>query len=264
MRFQTASLLALLLLAAAAQQESPIDQAVAKAQYWFDKISSYIPSPNKPHTHEVVAAKAGGKTLNVLTLDNWENTIRSSVKPTSSSPEEWWILVTGDNKTCFGHCTGVESAFNQAAALWLADPKAPHLGYLNCDNQPVLCNSWGAGPPNLWIMEASAPPAPVDIRLIHLNATTTTAKTLTDLHSSAEWKKTPLYEGYFHPFDGPIAKYGLALPLGYLFWVLSVVPSWLFMIVISFVSRTIVSRRTSNTGRPASAPAAAPAAAAAK
>jgi hypothetical protein len=95
MRFSTATLLALPLLAAAAQEASPLDQAKAQAQYWFDKISSYIPNPSKAHTPQAAAAKAGGRTLNILTLGNWENTIRSSVKPASTKPEEWWILVTG-------------------------------------------------------------------------------------------------------------------------------------------------------------------------
>jgi hypothetical protein len=49
MRFSTISMLALPLLAAATESESPIDQAKAQAQYWFDKISSYIPKPSAQH-----------------------------------------------------------------------------------------------------------------------------------------------------------------------------------------------------------------------
>ena len=242
MRFSTATLLALPLLAAATQQESPLEQAKAQAQYWFDKISSYIPNPSKPHTVDInaAAAKAGGKALNVFTLNDWESTIRSSVKPVSSTPEEWWVLVTGGNKTCFGLCGNVEKAFNESAILFAVNPTAPHLAYLNCDNQPVLCNSWGAGPPHLWIMEVAAKPAPVDIRLVSLNTTTTNVKTFTDLHATQSWKEKTPYEGYFHPFDGQLAKLGLAVPLGYVFWVFSVVPSWLFMIGISFISRNIM------------------------
>jgi hypothetical protein len=242
MRFSSATLLALPLLAAATQQESPLDQAKAQAQYWFDKISSYIPNPSKPHTVDInaAAAKAGGKALNVLTLDNWESTIRSSVKPVASTPEEWWVLVTGGNKTCFGRCGEVEKAFNESALLFSVNPTAPHLAYLNCENQPVLCNSWGAGPPSLWVMNVAAKPAPVDIRILTLNTTTTNVKTFTDLHSSKTWKEQTPYEGYFHPFDGPLAQYGVAVPLGYVFWIFAVVPSWLFMIGISFISRNIM------------------------
>ncbi|TVY43933.1 hypothetical protein LSUB1_G000886 [Lachnellula subtilissima] len=261
MRFSTLSILALPLLAAAAQQDTPLEQAKAQAQYWFDKVSSYIPNPNKAHTPHAATAKAGGKTLKVLSLHDWEHTIRSSVTPASTTPEEWWILVTGGNKTCFGHCTGVETAFNETAALWSINPTAPQLGYLNCDDQPVLCNSWGAGPPSLWIMEVSAPPAPVDVRVKSLNATTTTVQTFTDLHSTKEWKSKPLYEGYFHPFDGIFAQYGLAVPLGYLFWGFAVIPSWMFMIGISFISRTFMSNRSAgpNPRAGGAAPAAAPA-----
>jgi len=243
MRFSTISLAALPLLAAATQQESPIEQAKAQAQYYFNKFSSYIPSPNQGHTvndAHAAAAKAGGKALSILTLGDWKETILGSVKPTSSKPEEWWVLVTGGNKTCFGHCGQVETAFNETAALFALNPTAPHLAYLSCENQPVLCNSWGAGPPSLWIMHVAAPPAPVDIRTVYLNSTTTNVKTFTDLHSSKSWKEKPLYEGYFHPFDGPLAQYGLAVPLGYVFWVFAVVPSWMFMIGISFISRNIM------------------------
>jgi len=259
MRFSIASILILPLLAAAAQQDSPLEQAKAQAQYWFDKISSYIPNPNKGHLVEAATAKVGGKTLNSLTLNSWENTIRSSVKLTSSIPEEWWVLVTGGNKTCYGVCGPVETAFNETAALFAFNPTAPHLAYLNCDNQPVLCNSWAAGPPTLWIMEVSASPAPVNVRKLELNTTTTTVKTFNDLDASKGWKQMPLYEGYFHPFDGLFAQYGLAQPLGYVFWIFALVPSWMFMIGISFLSRTMMSRRNAPTRPAGAAPVAPPA-----
>jgi hypothetical protein len=243
MRLSTITTLALPLLAAATQQESPLDQVKVQAQYYFDKFSSYIPSPNKAHTivaAHAAAAKAGGKALHILTLGDWEETIRGSVKPASSKPVEWWVLVTGGNKTCFGHCGTVETAFNETAALFAVNPAAPHLGYLNCDNQPVLCNSWGAGPPSLWIMHVASKPAPVDIRLMNLNATTTTVKTFTEIHSTQSWQQKTPFSGYFHPFDGQLAQYHLAVPLGYIFWGLAIVPSWLIMILVSFISRNIM------------------------
>ncbi|KAG0646195.1 hypothetical protein D0Z07_8288 [Hyphodiscus hymeniophilus] len=255
MRFSLATLLALPLLAAATQQESPLEQAKAQAQYYFDKISSYIPNPSKPHTVDINAAtaKVGGNALNILTLESWEETIRSSVKPASSKPEEWWVLITGGNKTCFGRCETVEKAYNETAILFAANPTAPHLGYLDCEAQPVLCSAWGTGPPTLWIMNVAAKPAPVDVRILTLNSTTTNVKTFTDLHATQSWKETTPYEGWFHPFDGQLAQYGLAVPIGYFFWIFAVVPSWMFMIGISFVSRNIMSKRTlgPQAGRPA-------------
>ncbi|KAG9248185.1 hypothetical protein BJ878DRAFT_489383 [Calycina marina] len=243
MRFSTIGLAALPLIVAATQQESPIDQFKNQAQYYANKFQSYIPNPSKSFTVDsahAAAAKAGGKTLSILRLGDWRDIITSSVKPTRTTPEEWWVLVSGGNKTCFGHCGNVETAFNETAALFAANPTAPHLAYLNCENEPVLCNSWGVGPPTLWIMHVAAPPAPVDIHGVYLNATTTTVKTFTDLHSTESWKETPLYEGIFHPFNGPLAQYGLNVPLGYVLWVFAVVPSWLFMIGISFISRNIM------------------------
>lgn len=243
MRFSTISILALPLLGAATQQQSPLDQVKAQALYYFDKISDYIPNPSKSHAtveaHEA-AAKAGGKTLHVLTLSNWEQTIRGSVKPDSLASEEWWVLISGGNKTCFGHCGQVETAFNETALLFSVKPNAPHFGYINCDSQPVLCNSWAAGPPNLWVIDVAAKPAPVDIRPLNLNTTTVSVKTFTDLQSNPVYKSATPYVGHFHPFDGPLARYGLAVPLGYLFWVLSVIPSWAMMIFISFASRSVM------------------------
>ncbi|KAL2071478.1 hypothetical protein VTL71DRAFT_12713 [Oculimacula yallundae] len=246
MRFSTISLVLPVLAAA---QESPLDQAFAQAQFYFNKVSAWIPNPNKAHTPEAPAAKAGGKTLNILTLNDWEQTIRSSVKPAATKPEEWWILVTGGNTTCFGQCGKLEKAFNETALLWSVNPAAPHLAYLNCDSQPVLCNSWSAGPPALWILDVLPKPAPVAVRTRRMNTTNTEVKTFTDLLASQSYRELEVYEGVFHPFDGFFAQYGLATPLGYFFWVFAVIPSWLFMIGISFASRTIMSNRAAPQGR---------------
>lgn len=245
MRFASATLLALPLLAAAAQQESPFDKAKEQAQYYFNKLSSYIPNPNAQHPFEAAASKVGAKNVNVLTIDNWKSTLQSSSRSYSQSPEEWWVLITGGNKTCYGQCAKIETAFNETAAIFAVTPSAPHLAYVNCDHQPILCNSWAAGPPTMWIFEIGATGTPVDIHIINLNTTTTDVKMLTELNSKRSWANRPKYEGYFHPFDGPIAQYGLAQPLAYLIWIFSVIPSWAFMIGVSFLSRTMIG-----AGRP--------------
>jgi hypothetical protein len=141
-----------------------------------------------------------------------------------------------------GHCLKVESAFNEAAAKFTILPKAPHTAYLNCEDQPVLCNSWTAGTGSLWIFEMLPPPAKVDIWTRRLNLTTTTSETLLDLYESESETKDSfkLHDGWFHPFDGPLATYGLALPLGYVLWVFNAVPSWAMMLVVSFISRTMM------------------------
>jgi hypothetical protein len=89
-------------------------------------------------------------------------------------------------------------------------------------------------------MQVGAAGAPTDIRIQRMNTTSTTPQTYVDLQASRSWEALPKYEGYFHPLDGPIAKYGLALPLAYFIWFFSVIPSWAFMIGVSFFSRTIM------------------------
>lgn len=116
------------------------------------------------------------------------------------------------------------------------------MAILNCDDQPVLCNSWSASAGVLWLIEMLPRPAPVDIYLKRLNLTSTTSKTLLDIQASENKEALgfSLHDGYFHPFDGVLAQNGLALPLGYFFWILNVVPSWAMMLGISFLSRSIM------------------------
>jgi len=238
MRLSSSTILALPLLAAAAQQQNPLDQAAETAQYYLGKISSFVPHWNTYDAADAAAAKAGGKKLDILTLDNWKSVLHSS-----TGPEEWWVLLTGGNKTCFGFCDQVNKAYNETALLFTVDPTAPHLAYVNCDLQPILCNSWAAGPPSLYVFEISPAPAAIPVHIVGLNTSSTTVSTFTDLKTSKSWKEKPAYEGYFHPFDGPIAKFGLAQPLGWVLWFFGAVPSWMFMIGVSFLSRSFMGRR---------------------
>lgn len=43
-----------------------------------------------------------------------------------------------------------------------------------------------------------------------------------------------------HPTDGWLAQYNLNVPLGYVIYAVGAVPSWMFMIGISFFSRTVM------------------------
>jgi hypothetical protein len=52
-----------------------------------------------------------------------------------------------------------------------------------------------------------------------------------------------------HPIDGELAKFGLLTPLGYVLWLFGTIPSWAFMIGISFFSRSFMSKRM-QTGAP--------------
>jgi hypothetical protein len=75
---------------------------------------------------------------------------------------------------------------------------------------------------------------------IYVNRTTITAPEVAAIHLQETYKQTEPYEGIFHPFNGPLAEYGLNIPVGYAIWGFSKIPSWAFMIGVSFVSRNIM------------------------
>lgn len=103
MRFATSSvLLALPLLGAA---DSFFERAQEKLQIWVNSLSP--PGSNTPGGGAVPASaktktKSNAKSMEVLTFKNWNETLHSVVKPGATTPEEWWVLITGGNKTCFG------------------------------------------------------------------------------------------------------------------------------------------------------------------
>jgi hypothetical protein len=125
----------------------------------------------------------------------------------------------------------------------------PNLAAVNCDDAPVLCNAWSANAGGLWLFEVSAPPpAPVEIHTKRMNLTTVTAQDIVDAYGSAAaasnkteagWNRFDP-NGYFHPTEGKLARLGLAVPLGYVFWALNVIPSWGMMLIVSFLSRTMM------------------------
>jgi hypothetical protein len=115
MRFSTSAVLALPLLAAAA--ESPFEQYKAKFQNFLGSFGASAPSIIKQEPVAAAKAKVGAKKIDVLTLENWKDTLYGPVKAESTQPEEWWLLVTGGNKTCFGTAPGphliVSDSFSQ-------------------------------------------------------------------------------------------------------------------------------------------------------
>lgn len=239
MRFSTTLLIALPAIATA-QQQKPLGENL---QAWFEKAKSYIPTAA---TEPVAAgaAKVASKNITPLTKDNWQAVLAPSTSP-KNSPEEWMILVSGGNKTCYGRCARVEKAFNETAAVFIADPTAPNLGYMNCDSDPILCSTWATGPPAVWHIQFPVPhpdqstPA-TTMRIVKLNSTTTTSGEITAIHTGKTYEKEPIYESAFHPFDGWLAKYYLNVPVGHGLYYFSLIPSWLFMIVISMVSRNFM------------------------
>ncbi|KAF5612111.1 peptidyl-tRNA hydrolase [Fusarium sp. NRRL 25303] len=243
MRFSSSTVLAAL-PALAAAQDSPIDQYKAQFQNVIGQFASYIPNPGHHDPVAAAEAKAGSMRLNVLTLENWKQTLYEPVSAGATSPEEWWLLISGGNKTCYGRCGIVEQAFNETAAKFALLDNTPHMAYLNCDNQPILCNAWSAGPASLYIIEMLPEPAPVEIYSKRLNLTTTTSDTLVAFHESGSKDQFHRIDSsWFHPFNGKLAEYGVAVPFGYLMWAMGLIPNWLFMLVVSFGSRAMMSRR---------------------
>ena len=72
---------------------------------------------------------------------------------------------------------------------------------------------------------ALPPPAKTDVWVKRMNLTTTTSKDFLELYGKDHKDSFKLHDGYFHPFDGPLAQNGLAVPIGYVLWFFNVVPS---------------------------------------
>ncbi|KAK2735223.1 hypothetical protein FQN57_001328 [Myotisia sp. PD_48] len=251
-----------------AQNQLPL---VEQLQGWFNKAKSLMPTPAPQVPGTVVPPSRPAtkslppKTVTAFTTENWQGTLA----PAPDRPQDWLVYITGGNKTCFGQCAKSDEAWRASIDLFTVDRSSPNLGRLNCETQNILCSIWSAGPPSLWhihvpsLQKGLEQKAETPIHIFPLNRTTVTPQDIYKVHSEKLWESSPKYESAFHPMDGWLAQYQLNIPLGYLIYGLSVIPSWLLMIGISFVSRTMMSRRagrgpTDQPARPA-APAPAPA-----
>ncbi|KAI1108774.1 hypothetical protein F5Y14DRAFT_434926 [Nemania sp. NC0429] len=246
MRLHSAYALLALPLRVAAEgpdYQAQFQEYLGQAQGYFESFASKLPSPNKYDPVAAAAAKAGSNKLDIISLHNWEDTLYGPVTTGSTTPEEWWVLVTGGNKTCFGHCGKVEAAFNETAGKFAIESDSPHMALLNCDEQPILCNAWFAPVGHLWIFEMLPKPSPISIFTKRLNLTTTTSDDLVQLHKDGYKTVAEQREGLFHPFDGPLAQNGVLIPVGYILWGFSLVPSWAFMILVSLFSRRMMTSR---------------------
>jgi hypothetical protein len=246
---RTSPLLLALPALAASQQIPLLDQVKG----WFAKasesISSAIPSAPSPASIPNPIASGAKKVASAkverLTLDNYKDVLKPGAATSSPGIEDWMIFVTGGNATCYGGCVRAETAWNESTALISASRNPPTLAVLDCDTNQVLCNAWAIGPPSILYFQIPQPlpdqstPA-TTCRFIGLNRTSTTAPEIAAIALQEKYKNKEPYEGYFHPFDGPLAKFGLAIPVGYVIWGFSKIPSWAFMIAVSFASRSIM------------------------
>jgi hypothetical protein len=258
MRFSSSILLALPVIAVAEEQVPILD----KVKGFFSKataaVSSAIPAvPSAPLNAATnkAAAKAADAIQHTLTLENWKQVL--TVDPTASPPttQDWLIFITGGNSSCFGLCGNATKAWNASLPLFAAKSNAPKFAYLDCETENILCNSWSVGAPALYYFQIPKPladqSAPVPtVRYQPLNRTSTTTETFKTLILDNEIEKVTPYEGFFHPFNGELQKYNLALPYAYVTWGFSKMPSWLPMILVSFLSRSFMGKRM-NPGNPA-------------
>jgi hypothetical protein len=126
-----------------------------------------------------------------------------------------------------------------------ARPTGPKLAEIDCENEQILCNSWSASPPYIYVFFLPQPladqskPATTTYG-IRLNRTSITAKQIDEIHSKQTYKEVPVYDGYFHPFDGIVPKLGLAVPISYVTTLMAKLPSWAPMIIISLLTRTVM------------------------
>lgn len=81
-----------------------------KAQGWFDKAKSYIPSvsPSIPNPIDAGAAAVAAKKVQKVNVRNAQRLLA----PKPEGEEEWIIFATGGNKTCFGRCGRADLAWN--------------------------------------------------------------------------------------------------------------------------------------------------------
>lgn len=233
---------------ATAQQNPLMDQVMG----WYNKaaavVSANLPNaPSAPHVPivDTAAAKIADLSVDRLTLENHKQVLASSSTGGSSEPETIMLFVTGGNKTCFGTCGHAETEWNKSVALIAASSSAPHLAMLNCEAEPVLCNAWAIGPPSVVyiqrpqpLADQSTPATPV--YMLPLNRTSVTASEIAAIHTESKFQNQAPYEGFFHPFDGQLAKLGLDIPFGYGVYYFSLIPSWAMMVGISFFTRTFM------------------------
>lgn len=245
---RTSPLLLALPVLSTAQQIPFMDQVKG----WFAKASETIssaipsaPSMSIPNPVASGAAKVASLKVERLTLENHDKLLKPGAATASPGVEEWMIFVTGGNKTCYGMCQRAEEAFNESVALVSASKSPPNLAMLDCETDNVLCSAWAVGAPTVLhfllpqpLADQSTPAT--TCRAIGLNRTTVTAAEIAAIHLQEKYKEKEPYEGMFHPFDGPLAKYGLLIPVGYAIWGFAKIPSWAFMIGVSFLSRTMM------------------------
>ena len=246
----TPLILALPALAAAAEQQIPI---LDQVKGWFSKAtvaaSSYassVPAASSvPNPVNAAASVVADGFVERLTLENHRELLKPGSATANPGIEEWMLFVTGGNKSCLGRCGHAEAEWNRSVARLSASRNAPHLAMLDCEAQPVLCNAWALGAPSIVHMLLPQPLADqstpaTSVRYITLNSTAVSSADIVAIHAEETYKLEKPYEGLWHPFDGPLAKTGMNINLGWALWGIAQIPSWMIMLSITMGSRFIM------------------------
>jgi hypothetical protein len=230
---------------AAAQQQIPL---LEQAKGWYNSLIGAASSAvNSGLSDPVNAAAEKVEQLSVtnLTKENFAEVLKPGAATASTGIDDWMIYTTGGNRTCFGLCGRADEAWAQAVTLLSVKPSGPQLAHLDCEKEAQLCNAWAANAPSVIYMQLPQPLADqttpaTTVYYLPLNRTTVTAQDIVTIVTEQRFKSHTPYEGFFHPFDGTLAKLGLAIPFGWVVYGFSVMPSWALMIGISFFSRSFM------------------------
>jgi len=235
-------LLALPALCLAAEPQQPLGD---KLKNWWNKATSYVDSSVPtiiPDPLDAGAAKVAEVAVVDLNSSNWKSILTPGEPKITGEPDEWLIYINGGNKTCHSGCVNATKAWNTAAALLSALPSSPSLAQINCDADSVLCNYWYVSPPVIVHVLLSPTLDPV-VRYFEINETSVTAADIAELHTKRGYEKKEPYTGLFQPWTGFLAKSGLAVPYGYFVWAFAILPAWAPMVLVSFLSRSIMPSR---------------------
>ena len=110
---RTSTLLIALPALAAAQQVPFLDQVkgwFAKASESITSAAASVPSITLPNPVASGAAKIAALKVVKLDLNNYQDLLKPGAATASPGIEEWMIMVTGGNKTCYGACTKIGRA----------------------------------------------------------------------------------------------------------------------------------------------------------
>jgi len=222
---------------------------------WWNKASSYVESSVPsiiPDPLDAGAAKVAEIAVLNLNSSNWQDILTPGELGVTGEPYEWLIYIDGGNKSCVDACTNATKAWNTSTALLSALPSSPSLATINCDSSALLCSAWSVAPPAIYHVLLSSTSDPI-ARYIPLNQSSVTAADIAELHTKRGYEKYEPYTGIYQPWTGFLAKTGLQTPLGYLMWAMAQLPAWAPMVLVSFLSRSMMRPRTTPQRRGAAA-----------